>query len=137
MIVAKRFAAWFFSDRRNPHSAAGVIVWWELRRLPFNVIIGAYGIFCLLIFFAAIVTSGHLQPGEDAVEPLALLAAPFVINVLYSLGWIAELTARHSPHRFRKIRSIGPGNRARWSAAERLMNANGVFNASARSSRNA
>jgi hypothetical protein len=49
---------------------------------------------CLVVFFWGISTSGHLQPGEDAVEPLALLAAPFGINALYTLGWLVEIPAR-------------------------------------------
>jgi len=71
-----------------------IILWWELRRIPFNLIVGVYGIICLAIFFWAILTSDHLQPGEDAVEPLALMAAPFVINMLYTLGWLVEVPAR-------------------------------------------
>ena len=71
-----------------------VIVWWELRRIPFNLLIGAYGILCLLLFFWAITTSGHLQEGEDAVEPLALLAASFAANACYTLGWLVELPMR-------------------------------------------
>ncbi len=48
-----------------------------VRRLPFNSIVGTYGILCLVTFFAAIMTTGRLQPEKDAVEPLALLAAPW------------------------------------------------------------
>ena len=32
-----------------------------------------------------------LQPGEDAVEPMALLLAPFAMNLCYTAGWVAEL----------------------------------------------
>jgi hypothetical protein len=71
-----------------------VIAWWEVRRIPFNVIVGVYGAVCLVVFFWAITTSGHLRPGEDAVEPIALLAAPFGINLLYTLGWLVEGLAR-------------------------------------------
>jgi hypothetical protein len=71
-----------------------VVVWWEVRRIPFNVIVGAYGLLCLLVFFWAIGTSGRLEPGEDAVEPIALLAAPFGINALYTLGWLVEVPSR-------------------------------------------
>jgi hypothetical protein len=92
--ATQRFAAWLFSNPKEPISPMGVFAWWEFRRLPFNLIVGTYGILCLVIFFAAITTSGRLQPGEDAVEPLALLAAPVVVNVLYTLGWIVEVTAR-------------------------------------------
>ncbi|HEX4146712.1 MAG TPA: hypothetical protein VHY91_24655 [Pirellulales bacterium] len=56
--------------------------------------IGVYGILCLAIFIWAITTSGKLEPGEDAVEPIALIAAPFAVNLLYTLGWLVELPAR-------------------------------------------
>lgn len=66
---------WLFA---NPNTDRWwrAVVWWELRRIPFNVVIGTYGFICLMIFFWAIVTSGQLQPGEDAVEPIALFLAP-------------------------------------------------------------
>jgi hypothetical protein len=89
-----RFTAWLFSNPKDPACPKGVFAWWEARRLPFNLIIGTYGVLCLVVFFAAITTSGHLQPGEDAVEPLAVMAAPIIINVLFTLGWIIELTYR-------------------------------------------
>jgi hypothetical protein len=94
MGATRRFAAWLFSNPKDPVSPNGVFAWWEARRLPFNLIVGTYGILCLAVFFAAITTSGRLQPGEDAVEPLALLAAPNVVNVLYTLGWMVEVTTR-------------------------------------------
>lgn len=47
--------------------------------------------FCLLVFCTAIENSGHLEPGVDAVEPLALFVAPIVINACYTLGWLVEL----------------------------------------------
>ena len=90
----RRFANWLFANPQGPRSLWGVVVWWEVRRIPFNLIIGAYGFLCLVTFFWAIATSGHLKPGEDAVEPLALLAAPFGINVLYTLGWLVEVPTR-------------------------------------------
>lgn len=88
------FANWLFADSRNPDSPWRVILWWELRRIPFNIIIGIYGVLCLVIFFFSILTSGHLKPGEDAVEPMAIMAAPFGINFLYTLGWLVEVPAR-------------------------------------------
>jgi hypothetical protein len=89
-----RFAEWFFATPPGHRSIWGVVAWWEIRRVPFNLIVGLYGVACLVAFFWAITTSGHLQPGEDAVEPLALLAAPFGINILYTLGWVVEVPTR-------------------------------------------
>jgi hypothetical protein len=90
----KRFAAWLFASPLIPTSIWRVIGWWEVRRIPFNIVIGVYGVLCLLIFFWAILTSGELRPGEDAVEPIALIFAPLGINVLYTLGWLVEVPAR-------------------------------------------
>jgi len=93
--MVKRFTEWLFTNPQEPRSLWRVIGWWELRRIPFNVIVLVYGALCFVIFLWAITTSGHLQPGEDAVEPLALLAAPFGINILYTFGWLVEVPARH------------------------------------------
>jgi hypothetical protein len=90
----RRFANWLFADSRNTDSPWRVILWWELRRIPFNIIIGIYGVLCFVIFLFSILTSGHLKPGEDAVEPMAIMAAPFGINFLYTLGWLVEVPAR-------------------------------------------
>jgi hypothetical protein len=92
--ATRELATWMFASLNEAQTPQAVIAWWERRRLPFNLLVGAWGIFCLIVFFAAITTSGHLQQGEDAVEPLALVAAPFVINLLYTLGWIVEITYR-------------------------------------------
>ncbi len=59
-----------------------------------NILVAVYGTACLIIFFWAITTSGQLGPAEDAVEPVALLAAPLVINALYTLGWLVEVPVR-------------------------------------------
>src|SRR5712691_7515526 len=90
----KRFQLWLFSQPQRPITPSRVISWWESRRIPFNGIVGVYGLLCLMIFLWAITTSGQLEPGEDAIEPLALLVAPVGINLLYTLGWLVEVPAR-------------------------------------------
>jgi len=79
---------------QSPDDWWQVIIWWEMRRIPFNLLIGIYGIISLAIFFWGIWESELLGPGEDAVEPIALLAAPFAVNICYTFGWIVELPAR-------------------------------------------
>ena len=92
--MVKHFTDWLFASPHEPGSSWRVVAWWELRRIPFNVIVGVYGALCFVTFLWAITTSGQLQPGEDAVEPLALLAAPIGINVLCTRGWLVEVPAR-------------------------------------------
>jgi hypothetical protein len=84
----------FFATPRAPVSLIGVVGWWEARRIPFNMMIGAYGFACVCIFMWAITTSGQLEPGEDAVDAVAVMAAPIAVNLLYTLGWLVEVPAR-------------------------------------------
>src|SRR2546430_979149 len=85
---------WLFESAPKPVSSWRVVAWWEVRRLPFNLIIGTYAVACLILFEAAIHATGVLKPGEDAEEPIALLAAPILVNVLYTLGWLVEIPIR-------------------------------------------
>jgi hypothetical protein len=104
--MTKRFYKWFFSIPEEPHSWFKVIVWWEIRRIPYNLIIGVVGFISLLLFFLFIHLAKELKPGEDAIEPLALLAAPFIINLCYTAGWPVELILRLFRHERKAM--LGP-----------------------------
>ena len=87
----RRFFTWFFSRPSEPLSRLGIIAWWEIRRVPYNLIVGVIGAISLLLFFLFISLAHELKPGEDAVEPMALFVAPVAVNICYTGGWIAEL----------------------------------------------
>lgn len=86
----KRFWAWMFQAPAIPRSDWAVVGWWELRRIPYNLIVGSVGVVSLIIFFVCVATSDDLGPGEDAIEPLAILFAPIMMNVGYCAGWFVE-----------------------------------------------
>ena len=86
----RRFKKWMFSVREAERSAIDIILWWELRRIPYNIIVGIAGLFSLPLFYFFISRTNVLKPGEDAVEPIALLAAPVVMNICYTAGWVVE-----------------------------------------------
>jgi hypothetical protein len=92
-----RFSALFDAPAALADAGA-VIRWWEARRLWYIVIVCAVGAASLPVFFAAILASGTLEPGEDAIEPLGLFFGPIllllVINVFYTLGWLIEASVR-------------------------------------------
>jgi hypothetical protein len=100
----KSFFKWLVAPRENRESWLHVIGWWELRRIPYNLIVGVLGIVSLALFFLFIHLADELQPGEDAVEPLVIIYfAPIAINILYTGGWMGELLLRivwreKSPH---------------------------------------
>ena len=73
----------FVTVPEGPRTASNVILWWELRRIPYNIVVGALGVVSLVAFFFFISNADELAPGEDAVEPIALLAAPFLVNIAY------------------------------------------------------
>jgi hypothetical protein len=54
-----------------------IILWWEIRRIPYNVIMYFVG---LLSFYICYVTI-----------PLVYLVIGFGLNVFYTFGWIFEL----------------------------------------------
>jgi hypothetical protein len=75
------------------NSTREIVVWWEIRRIPYNLTLLAVG---LASVFAIEWIGGRIVPvGEDFVEPLGLLfgviAYAILANVCYSLGWITEL----------------------------------------------
>lgn len=93
-VVMQGYLKTLFAAPSDPVTPWSAVWWWESRRIAYNIIIGCYSIFCLCIFFWAISTSGELEAGEDAVEPMALIIAPFLVNLAYTLGWIVEAPLR-------------------------------------------
>lgn len=92
--AAGRFVAWLFKPLDGDITPERVVQWWEARRLVFNVIVGVYGAGCFTVYCLALAYSGQLSHGEDPEEPLVLLVAPIIINLLYTLGWVVERLAR-------------------------------------------
>jgi len=83
-----------FSVPGEPRSLLGIIGWWELRRIPYNIIVGSVGVCSLVLFFVFITHCDVLEPGEDAEEPIVIILAPFLINVCYTGGWFVEIVSR-------------------------------------------
>lgn len=69
------------------------IVWWEIRRIPFNFLVGVTG----LIGIALVFWIGDIlfPPGEDAIEPMLLFFGipvyAIAANVCYTMGWASEV----------------------------------------------
>jgi hypothetical protein len=92
--MIRRFISWLFTVPSEEVNIGSVIRWWEIRRIPYNIVIGCVGIISLMLFFYFIDRSHVLKPGEDAEEPLAIIAAPFIMNLCYTFGWIVECGLR-------------------------------------------
>jgi hypothetical protein len=98
--------SWLFDVPQGDRSDLRVILWWEQRRIPYNLIVGCVGLCSLAFFELAISRTGELKPGEDAVEPMALFVAPFLVNIAYTAGWVVEIVTRRLSPKGRP--AVGP-----------------------------
>ena len=88
------------SDDRNTFQ---ILLWWELRRILYNIIVLAFGIICLMIISAIV----NVRSGEDLVEPLAIIGFGILCNLGYSLGWLTEIFRKKDKKYGPKMFKIG------------------------------
>jgi len=92
------------SARSGSSTRREIIVWWEGRRIRFNLYVGMVGVVSWLLVLIA--GWAAVKPGVDFEEPLAKIFVPFaygfLANVCDTLGWIVD-TASHrgKPRRFK------------------------------------
>ena len=79
-------------DMLTERKKSNPFVWWELRRIPFNivfVIIAEISVQLIHLF-------ADVGPTEEAIHPFTLLAIIAVLNVVYTFCWITEIGNRRS-----------------------------------------
>src|SRR5204862_7036286 len=82
--ISSRLAGWLFAHQLEKSHPAHVVAWWELRRLPYNLIVGATGVLSLAVFFAVAFgweRSGGLPLGLPSPPLLVLIAAAAYLSV--------------------------------------------------------
>ena len=73
-----------------------IIIWWELRRILYNIIVLICGILSLLIMMSAASGRVELEPGEDFYEPIMISIFAVLCNFGYTLGWLTEIFIKRS-----------------------------------------
>jgi hypothetical protein len=73
-----------------------IIIWWELRRILYNIIVLIGGILSIIIMLQAASERVHLDPGEDLYEPIMIPIFAFLCNAGYTLGWLTEVFIKRS-----------------------------------------
>ena len=91
MNIALKIIDWYLFVPNEPRSFLEIIKWWELRRIAYNLLIGSVGFVGLIFFFIFAEATHKIPPGEDLVEPIAILFAPIFINICYTAGEVLEL----------------------------------------------
>ncbi|MDR1190498.1 MAG: hypothetical protein LBK60_02390 [Verrucomicrobiales bacterium] len=99
--MVKQMLMWrLFSRQEIPMSAVGIIAWWEIRRIPYNLIVGVTGILVVIM-----ITLGAWACEARGGVPIGYCDPPFLMffgifiyafmaNVCYTVGWITELFIR-------------------------------------------
>jgi hypothetical protein len=79
-----------------------IVAWWELRRIPFNLVVGVAGIAsCLIVGAVAIITEALLgsvgwMPDSPLFALVWVLIYGMMANVFYTGGWVAELIVKRA-----------------------------------------
>jgi hypothetical protein len=93
-----KFVRWLFAPPSEPIAPRDAVAWWERRRLTYNLVVGAVAIVSFAIYYVSIISTGVLRPGEDVLEPVALLAMPIIgpimVNICYTAGWVVDAPLR-------------------------------------------
>ena len=71
-----------------------IIIWWEVRRILYNVIVLVSGILSMNIMTLLI----NLKPGEDLEEPLGIIFFAFACNLFYTIGWLSEISEKRDKY---------------------------------------
>lgn len=71
------------------------IIWWELRRIPFNIGI----IIVTEISVQLICLFSKVGPTEEAIHPFTGLLLIVLFNIAYTLGWLSEIGRRRTNKR--------------------------------------
>jgi hypothetical protein len=89
---------WYFTQPDGTSAdALDIIAWWEIRRVPFNALVGAAGIASLAVWLCIAslpLMAGRANSDQVGPEPLAVVAAPFLFNICYTAGWMCEIVLR-------------------------------------------
>jgi len=96
------------SNAGCPLSMWEIVRWWEIRRIPYNLLVGTTGILSLVLM--VFVGSMAVKPGDDFEEPMGLIFFPIAFgimaNLCYTAGWIIDLVLYRGEPR-RKLFQVG------------------------------
>lgn len=105
LASVRRILAWrLFSRREEASGTFDIIKWWELRRIPYNVIVGTAGVITLIVTIAVAAIAS-----EKFGEPLGLPDPPIIAvfavigygigaNACFTGGWLVEIIVRKIWH---------------------------------------
>ena len=95
----------FFSVQKKDRSKMQIISWWELRRIPFNIIL-FIALILLLKLLNISIMSIEMGSGEYFIL-LMSLSLIMIFNIVYTCAWILELIKSPSQTYAPKVLKFG------------------------------
>jgi hypothetical protein len=98
--IRRALTGWLFARGEHEVSTFEIILWWEKRRVPYNLIVGVAGLFtCAVTVAVAVIASDKFGEPLGLPDPpifavLAVIAYGVGANVCYTGGWISEALVR-------------------------------------------
>jgi hypothetical protein len=89
-----------FRRERQATRAWDVIAWWESRRIPYNLIVGATGIASAIVMLLTGLVTEHIvgeaidAQGSPIFEIVAVILYGIMVNICFTGGWVLELLSR-------------------------------------------
>jgi hypothetical protein len=69
-----------------------IVLWWELRRVPYNLVLGLTGFLGIVLFLLIDALPPRPPSGQTDFEYLfALMGGAVAANICYTGGWLVEL----------------------------------------------
>jgi hypothetical protein len=84
--------SWLFTVPDRERTPSEIILWWESRRIPYNLIVGLFGLISLGIIALIEINSPYAM--GTGFPLLCIIFFGLGANVFYTGGWIVELLAR-------------------------------------------
>lgn len=73
MNLIRIFKNWMYSAPEENRYAVAIILWWEARRIPYNLIVGMTGSISLPLFYSSSREQTHLNLGKMKLSQLPYL----------------------------------------------------------------
>jgi hypothetical protein len=79
--------------RNSKEGIFNIIIWWEIRRILYNIIMLVVGIpaMILLLIVMEKYNPSALEPPDDFVPLLSIIATGILANIFYTFGWVSEI----------------------------------------------
>jgi hypothetical protein len=84
-----------------------VIAWWELRRIPYNLIVGPVAFACVMLILYVKTLPPQRPPEENDFDFFfAIYGGAVLANFFYTGGWVCEIVLKLLARR--EVRWFGP-----------------------------